>query len=96
MWRLKWHPHNPRLLLAACMYAGFRVYRLESASSSSDGGGELGWGLQPAAEYCHAEGALSYGADWCRLPPPPGAAGVAATATFYDNRVHLWSLPALV
>ena len=99
MWRAKWHPTHPRLLLAACMYNGFAVMRV-------DGGGEAGEGpcIELLEAYEHQAGSLSYGADWCRLPPTApapaaegggggcsGSGALVATCSFYDKQLHLWS-----
>lgn len=55
MWRLKWHPCDPHLVLAACMYGGFALLKwLEGA------GGEE---LQVQEEY-HQHTSIAYGADW--------------------------------
>ena len=84
VWRAKWHPTDPRLLLAACMYNGFAVLQV-------DGRAEAG---EPTvvSTYEHAEGSLSYGADWCREAPAAGSGcgSLAATASFYDRQLHLW------
>lgn len=84
VWRLKWHPNNPDRLLAACMYAGFAILE---AKPHPDGDGPAG--LQLVERYPHQAG-LAYGADWC---PQIGEDGttVAATCTFYDRSLHLWS-----
>lgn len=31
MWRLKWHPRNDNLLLAACMYNGFALLQVNDS-----------------------------------------------------------------
>ncbi|PRW61418.1 diphthine methyltransferase-like protein [Chlorella sorokiniana] len=84
VWRAKWHPSNPELLLAACMYNGFAVLRAAAAESG---------GLEILESYEHASGSLSYGADWCRDEAAAGGSGasLAATASFYDRQLHLWS-----
>jgi diphthamide biosynthesis protein 7 len=79
VWRLRWHPRDGTLILAAGMHAGFSILRVV------DGG------LSVAERYPH-QATLAYGADWCAAPPPrarPGAS-LVATASFYDNLVHLW------
>jgi len=90
VWRAKWHPTDPKLLLAACMYNGFAVLRLS---------GERGAEVSTVATYKHQAGSLSYGADWCRAPAADvagaslaGGASLAATCSFYDRELHLWSL----
>ena len=87
VWRLKWHPSDPRQLLAACMQDGFKVLQADAA----------GGRLEVVEEYEHQR-TLAYGADWCRLPTADGRS-VAATASFYDRLLHVWSpatLPAAV
>lgn len=83
VWRAKWHPTNPELLLAACMYNGFAVLRAAAGEAA---------GLEILESYEHASGSLSYGADWCRDEGAAGSgASLAATASFYDRQLHLWS-----
>ncbi|XP_041978350.1 diphthine methyltransferase isoform X1 [Aricia agestis] len=50
VWRLKWHPRRPNIILAACMYGGFRVLHMDD---------------QPkvVSEYLEHE-SIAYGADW--------------------------------
>jgi diphthamide biosynthesis protein 7 len=84
VWRLKWHPARPELLLAACMHAGFKVLALDDAGAPH----EL------ASYTAHGVGkALAYGADWERSTRD-GEAGAlrAATCSFYDKALHLWQL----
>ena len=92
-WRLVWHPRGEPRLLCAAMHSGFAVLRLERGE---DGDGEKarveieqhyrGHGADPSPLNGGAA-TLGYGCDWAfndngRL--------VAATASFYDNAVHLW------
>lgn len=79
VWRLKWHPTDPRLLLAACMHAGFALLSADGAAGS----------FEVAEEYPHQK-TLAYGADWCREVGKGGASTVA-TCSFYDRLVHVWS-----
>ena len=98
MWRAKWHPDDPTLLLAACMYNGFAVLRVAAGWAANGGSSGDGGNGQPAVDilqtYEHAAGSLSYGPDWCRdsaAVTPGGGGTLAATASFYDCRLHLWS-----
>lgn len=83
VWRLKWHPNNPECLLAACMYAGFAILNSGKLVESGDGG------LQLVERYPYQPG-LAYGADWCRQTGEDGTS-VAATCSFYDRLLHLWT-----
>ena len=76
VWRLKWHPEEGGLLLAACMHAGFAVLHVDGLpadATSAEGGGSdapdawSGLSLDVTATYdAHGLGAkgLGYGADW--------------------------------
>ena len=66
-WRLRWHPQDPSLILAACMYNGFAIARV---SPSWDG-------VQVVETYGGHE-SIAYGADW--HPTVGAAAAPAATA----------------
>ncbi|XP_049699629.2 diphthine methyltransferase isoform X2 [Helicoverpa armigera] len=50
VWRLKWHPSKTSILLAACMYGGFRILRVEDQ-------------MEILTEYMEHE-SIAYGADW--------------------------------
>ncbi|XP_039753846.1 diphthine methyltransferase isoform X1 [Pararge aegeria] len=50
VWRLKWHPYNPSVVLAACMYGGFRLLRVDGD-------------VEVICEFLEHE-SIAYGADW--------------------------------
>lgn len=91
VWRLKWHPWDQGLVLAACMHNGFVVVKVA---------GDV---MEVAEEYKEHE-SLAYGADWyqgtwCNTPVENGGEksvrSLAATCSFYDKALHLWE-PAVV
>ncbi|XP_028027962.1 diphthine methyltransferase isoform X1 [Bombyx mandarina] len=51
VWRLKWHPNTPNVVLAACMYGGFRILHIDD-------------GVNVVSEYLE-HCSIAYGADWC-------------------------------
>ncbi|CAH1795262.1 unnamed protein product [Owenia fusiformis] len=61
VWRLKWHPKDPNILLAACMHNGFHVLDCTTISEDS----------QPIIAYYMNHTSLAYGADWCYLDTTP-------------------------
>nr|XP_049699629.1 diphthine methyltransferase isoform X2 [Helicoverpa armigera] len=50
VWRLKWHSTKTNIVLAACMYGGFRILRVEDQ-------------MEILTEYMEHE-SIAYGADW--------------------------------
>ncbi|KAG0567871.1 hypothetical protein KC19_7G168300 [Ceratodon purpureus] len=90
VWRLKWHPLDRGLILAACMHNGFVLVRVD------------GEAMEVVEKYEGHE-SLAYGADWyqgawCNSEPekPEENAGknsvrsLAATCSFYDKALHVW------
>ncbi len=65
-WRLRWHPQDPSLILAACMYNGFAVARVGAA-----------WDAIEIVESYKGHESIAYGADW---HPTAAAAGRPAAA----------------
>uniref|UniRef100_A0A4W2DVQ0 methylated diphthine methylhydrolase n=1 Tax=Bos indicus x Bos taurus TaxID=30522 RepID=A0A4W2DVQ0_BOBOX len=80
VWRLKWHPFQRDLLLAACMHGGFKIINYQMAAE----------GEQEAISLsCPLPNSLVYGIDWswlyfCHLPQTqpsfPGSDPEARTA----------------
>ena len=95
VWRLKWHPHDPSLLLAACMHAGFAVLRASGGLADGEGSADNSGGaptLESLATYeAHGMGqALGYGADWAWTGPAATPLLLGATCSFYDRALHTW------
>ena len=84
VWRLAWRdPASPSLLLAACMHASFALVGV--------GAGAEGGGVAVVERYvAHGGDDLGYGAAWWVGGGGGGGADLVATASFYDNSVHLW------
>ncbi|KAG2448732.1 hypothetical protein HYH02_006087 [Chlamydomonas schloesseri] len=53
-WRLRWHPRDRHVLLAACMYNGFAVLRSDAGHTD----------LQVVSTYQSPNKNIGYGADW--------------------------------
>lgn len=51
VWRMKWHPFDQGLVLAACMHKGFSIVRVEGEK------------MEVVEDY-NAHESLAYGADW--------------------------------
>eukprot|EP00899_Mesostigma_viride_P007748 jgi/Mesvir1/16975/Mv15821-RA.1 len=104
VWRIKWHPRDPSLLLAACMHAGFSVLELSPE------------GTLQVREHYAGHKSLGYGADWYYRGVAGRSQGwvgggieggmraghggalchvcledVVATCSFYDRSLQLWS-----
>lgn len=80
VWRLKWHPFQRDLLLAACMHGGFTIINYQMAAEEEQDAVSLSYPLPNS---------LVYGIDWswlhfCRLPQTqpsfPGSDREARTA----------------
>ena len=96
-WRLVWHPRGEPRLLCAAMHAGFAVLRLKWENGEGEGeGGKARLEIEQryrghGADACklnNGAATVGYGCDWV-FDDTEGKL-IAATASFYDNAVHLW------
>ncbi|XP_006863836.1 PREDICTED: diphthamide biosynthesis protein 7 [Chrysochloris asiatica] len=62
VWRLKWHPTRPHLLLAACMHSGYKVLNCQAALEEDQNVCSV------SLSYVQSN-SLTYGADWSWLSP---------------------------
>jgi len=74
IWRLKPHPAQPDLILAACMYTNFSVVQLDVAAP----------GLSLLGAY-EEHKSICYGADWAPWRNKDDASLTMATCSFYDH-----------
>ncbi len=84
VWRLRWHPRDSELLLAACMYNGVAIVRMSPPWSHPTS-------LEVVTAY-HEHQSIAYGADWHQQPEDlPGGSDLVATCSFYDRSLHVWT-----
>lgn len=77
VWRIRFHPENPELILLAVMYEGFKTVRRNSN------------GLTISGHY-KDHSSIAYGAEWVPSLETRDIR-VALTASFYDRAVRLWT-----
>ncbi|KAH8354174.1 hypothetical protein KR084_002592 [Drosophila pseudotakahashii] len=76
IWRLKPHPLDPDLLLAACMYTNFSVVQLDASVP----------GLSLLGAY-EEHKSICYGADWAPFRSKDDGSSTMATCSFYDHKL---------
>jgi len=81
VWRVKWHPSDPNLLVTACMRKGFKVFNYEQKDTQTK--------LIPLDSFRSECESLAYGVDWCYSPSK--YSNMIATCSFYDRICSLWN-----
>eukprot|EP00890_Picochlorum_soloecismus_P006384 jgi/Picsp_1/6747/NSC_04088-R1_transducin wd40 domain-containing protein len=88
VWKLKPHPGDPDVILAACMHYGFSIFRIQNSDQDF-------WEIHHCLRYPHQQ-TLAYGAAWSHAARPGYKrrriqGSLVATCSFYDNLLHIWS-----
>lgn len=81
IWRAKWHPTDPALLLLGCMHEGVKVMRCEAMADDVVSDREM-----DTAAYFQEHTSIAYGCDWERGADAPWV----YSCSFYDARLHVW------
>ena len=105
VWRLKWHPNDPNLLLAACTRAGAAVFDFRVSLSMPNitwykGHGSLVYGVDwrrdetrnEVDEVMNQLGALTMDTDSALRHSRNCVSYQIASCSFYDRALHLWSI----
>lgn len=105
IWRLKWHPTDPSLLLAGCMHGGFAIIRVPWLASSASSDDEDKSSLLNIISTFEGHESLAYGCDWERGSSETVREWVTGTSakttagvepslvyscSFYDKRLCSW------
>lgn len=80
VWRVKFHPDDPRLMLVATMYDGFKVVRRDAVDGR----------LRVVCRFDEHK-SIAYGAAWMPARETCPGQSVALTGSFYDHSLRLWS-----
>ncbi|KAG9291872.1 hypothetical protein G9A89_012157 [Geosiphon pyriformis] len=87
VWRLKWHPTQPHLLLAGCMYNGAHLLNI-NAHNDRFKDGPLS--LTRICSFMEHQ-SIVYGVDWSYSQDHiDRGKPLIASCSFYDHVVHLW------
>jgi len=89
VWRIKWHPTIPSLILAACMRSGFKVLRTNLEFNHGEDSQIATNMMLTYRGQCES---LAYGTDWCYNPSfCSESSAMIATCSFYDRCLGLWN-----
>lgn len=83
IWRLRFHPDDPNLLLCAQMYKGVSVFRISGDDIQTGSGCAL-----IVVENENSHGSIVYGIDW--ISASTGQT-IISSCSFYDSLVQIWS-----
>ncbi|KYQ94189.1 WD40 repeat-containing protein [Tieghemostelium lacteum] len=85
VWRVKWHPSNPNLLVTACMAGGFHTLQSQDGSYQD---------LSILESYNDPHKSIAYGVDWSFKSSSNQKQHVAC-CSFYDKCLSIWN-PKLI
>eukprot|EP00804_Cyclotella_cryptica_P002507 CCRYP_018444-RB/>CCRYP_018444-RB protein AED:0.05 eAED:0.05 QI:27/1/1/1/0.5/0.2/5/1824/463 len=98
VWRIKWHPLSGKdegrgynKLLVAAMHGGCRVVDCHGFSRQEVDGDNRGGISAEIVSSFTAHESMAYGADWICFHEPSDCREAAASCSFYDRQVFLWS-----
>ena len=98
VWRIKWHPlcddpegGSSNKLLVAAMHGGCRVINCHGLSGHvDDRDNSEGFSAEIVSSFTAHE-SMAYGADWIWFDEQSNCREAAASCSFYDRQVFLWS-----